>query len=310
MINKENYLRNIPIELREYKQWLWFKKIRKQDLKGKEKILKLPVSPITLKSDDWNNKDQWADFETAVNNIESSGCDGLSFVLSRDDPFVCIDLDNVNNKKQEMLINDFNGTYVEISQSGIGIHIFAKGEIEKNFNNQLEKVEMYQENRCIAMTGNIYKFNDFVAEKVLLKQKELDKYYKIFSPKRSVREIIRKYQEAAECVPDSNTVIETMCRYNARARALFEGSYTSGDASKDDFSLLLFLNSFTHGNAEMMKELFLKSALNRIGDRSKRRTEKGYLKYLEDSISKAIQGGNKRYWDYNYHRDGGGYALE
>ena len=310
MINKENYLRNIPMELREYKQWLWFKKIRKQDLKGKEKILKLPVSPITLKSDDWNNKEQWGDFETAVNNLESSGCDGLSFVLSRDDPFVCIDLDNVDNKKQDMFINDFNGTYVEISQSGMGIHIFAKGEIEKNFNNQLEKVEMYQENRCIAMTGNIYKLNDFVAEKVLLKQKELDKYCKLFSPKRSVREIIRKYQEAAECVPDSNTVIETMCRYNARARALFEGSYTSGDASKDDFSLLLFLNSFTHGNAEMMKELFLKSALNRIGDRSKRRTEKGYLKYLEDSISKAIQGGNKRYWDYNYHRSKGGYSLE
>lgn len=310
MMNKEIYLRNIPAELREYKQWLWFKKIRKQDLKGKEKILKLPVSPITLKSDDWNNKEQWGDFETAINNLESSGCDGLSFVLSRDDPFVCIDLDNVDNKKQDMFINDFNGTYVEISQSGMGIHIFAKGEIEKNFNNQLEKVEMYQENRCIAMTGNIYKLNDFVAEKVLLKQKELDKYCKLFSPKRSVREIIRKYQEAAECVPDSNTVIETMCRYNARARALFEGSYTSGDASKDDFSLLIFLNSFTHGNAEMMKELFLKSALNRIGDRSKRRTEKGYLKYLEDSISKAIQGGNKRYWDYNYHRSKGGYSLE
>ena len=309
-MNKEIYLRNIPAELREYKQWLWFKKIRKQDLKGKEKILKLPVSPITLKSDDWNNKEQWGDFETAVNNLESSGCDGLSFVLSRDDPFVCIDLDNVDNKKQDMFINDFNGTYVEISQSGMGIHIFAKGEIEKNFNNQLEKVEMYQENRCIAMTGNIYKHNDFIAEKVLLKQKELDKYYKLFSPKRSVRDIIRKYQEAAECVPDSNTVIETMCMYNAMARALFEGSYTSGDASKDDFSLLLFLNSFTHGNAEMMKELFLKSALNRIGDRSKRRTEKGYMKYLEDSISKVIQGGNKRYWDYNYHRSKGGYSFE
>lgn len=136
MINKKNYLQNMPIELREYKQWLWFKKIRKQDLKGKEKILKLPVSPITLKSYDWNNIDQWADFETAVNNLESSGCDGLSFVLSRDDPFVCIDLDNVDNKKQDMFINDFNGTYVEISQSGMGIHIFVKGEIEKNFNNQ------------------------------------------------------------------------------------------------------------------------------------------------------------------------------
>ena len=310
MINKENYLQNIPIELREYKQWLWFKKIRKQGLKGKEKILKLPISPITFKADDWNNKEQWADFEIAVNNIESSSCDGLSFVLSRDDPFVCIDLDNVEENILKMFQTDFSDTYKEISQSGNGVHIFVKGKIEKSFNNQLEKVEMYQENRCIAMTGNIYKFNDFVAEKVLLKQKELDKYYKLFSKKRSIREVIRKYQEATECVPDSDTVIEMMCRYNASARALFEGSYTSGDASKDDFSLLLFLNSFTHGNAEMMKEIFLKSALNRMGDRSKRKSEKGYLKYLEDSISKAIRGGNKRYWDYNYHRSKGGYSLE
>ena len=234
----------------------------------------------------------------------------MSFVLSEDYPFVCIDLDDVEETVLKMFQVDFRDTYKEISQSGKGVHIFVRGKIEMNFNNQIEKVEIYQENRCIAMTGNIYKLNDFVAEKVLLKQKELDKYYKLFSPKKSVREIIRKYQEAAECVPDSNTIIKTMCRYNARARVLFEGSYTRGDASKDDFSLLLFLNSFTHGNAEMMKELFLKSELNRIGDRSRRRTEKGYLKYLEDSISKAIQGGNKRYWDYNYHRSKGGYSLE
>ncbi|EMD17084.1 hypothetical protein HMPREF9943_00647 [Eggerthia catenaformis OT 569 = DSM 20559] len=309
MINKENYLRNIPIELRQYKQWLWFKKIRRVDLKGKEKILKLPVSPITLKSSNWNNKENWADFETAVNNIESSGCDGLSFVLSRDDPFVCIDLDNVEENILKMFQTDFSDTYKEISQSGKGIHIFVRGQIEKNFNNQIEKVEMYQENRCIAMTGDTHKFENSGVGKVISKQSELDKYYKLFAPKDSIRKKILTYQRS-NSVSETDKVIETMCRYNARARALFEGSYTSGDTSKDDFSLLLFLNSFTHGNAEMMKELFLKSALNRIGDRSKRRTEKGYLKYLEDSISKAIQGGNKRYWDYNYHRSKGGYSLE
>lgn len=310
MINSEKYIENVPQDLKDRSQWLWFKRIVNVDKHGMEKVIKMPVSPIILKSNFWNQKENWADFETAVNNLKSSGCDGLSFVLSKDDPFVCIDLDNVDNKKQDMFINDFNGTYVEISQSGMGIHIFAKGEIEKNFNNQLEKVEMYQENRCIAMTGNIYKFNDFAANKVFLKQKELDKYYKLFSQKRSVREVIRKYQEAAECVPDCNKVIEIMCRHNARAKALFEGSNTSGDPSKDDFLLLLFLNSFTHGNAEMMKEIFLRSALNRMGDRSKRRTGKGYMKYLEKSISKVIQGGNKRYWDYNYHRSKGGYSLE
>ena len=61
MINKENYLQNIPPELRQYQQWLWFKKIIKVDKWGKEKISKIPISPITLKSDGWNDKKHWTD---------------------------------------------------------------------------------------------------------------------------------------------------------------------------------------------------------------------------------------------------------
>ena len=115
MIKTEQYKRNIPMELRQYKQWLWFKKIRRVALKGKGKILKLPVSPITLKSSNWNNKENWTYFETAVNNIESSGCDGLSFVLSIDDPFLCIDMDNVSCDMREKFCRDFQDTYIETS---------------------------------------------------------------------------------------------------------------------------------------------------------------------------------------------------
>lgn len=101
---------------------------------------------------------------------------------------------------------------------------------------------------------------------------------------------------------DISIIIETMCKYNAKARGLFDGTMLSGDASKDDFLLLLFLNSYTHGNEYLMKEIFLRSALNRSDDKSKRKNEMAYLRYLEDSIKKAVQYGNQRYWDYNYHR--------
>ena len=299
MLIEENYKANIPIELREYKQWLWFKKIRKTDSKGKEKTLKISVSPITLKSSDWNNKENWADFETAVNNIDGSGSDVLSFVLSKDDPFLCIDLDNVSDDMREMFCKDFSDTYIEISQSGKGIHIFAKGKIEDNFNNQISKVEMYQLNRCIAMTGN--RVSD-AFNKVIDKQKEIDKYHELFASKRSIREQIKVYQSQEYSLPDSSIIIETMCKYNTKARGLFDGTMLSGDASKDDFLLLLFLNSYTHGNEDLMKDIFLRSALNRSDDKSKRKNEMDYLKYLEDSIKKAVQYGNQRYWDYNYHR--------
>ena len=62
-------------------------------------------------------------------------------------------------------------TPIEISQSGKGLHIFAKGSIKKNFNNQIEKVEMYHENRCIAMTGELFTVN-YLAEN---KQDTIDK---------------------------------------------------------------------------------------------------------------------------------------
>ena len=299
MIKMEQYKQNIPMELRQYKQWLWFKRIRKIDLKGKEKILKLPVSPITFKSDDWNNKEQWADFETAVNNIEGSGSDGLSFVLSKDDPFLCIDLDNASRDIREMFCRDFHDTYIETSQSGKGLHIFAKGKIAYNFNNQIEKVEMYKNNRCIAMTGNSF---DGTLNNIVDKQNEIDKYYEYFAPKKSIREQIKAYQSDNDLLPNAPKIIETMCKHNTKVRGLFEGTTSSGDASKDDFLLLLFLNSYTHGNAVLMKDIFLKSALNRTSDKSKRKNEAAYIRYLEDSIKKAIQYGNQRYWDYNYHR--------
>ena len=299
MIKMEQYKQNIPMELRQYKQWLWFKKIRRIDLKGKERILKLPVSPITFKSSDWNNKENWADFETAVNNIEGSGSDGLSFVLSMDDPFLCIDLDNVSCDMREKFCRDFQDTYIETSQSGKGLHIFAKGEIADNFNNQIDKVEMYKNNRCIAMTGNSVAGT---SNNIIDKQSEIDIYYECFAPKKSIREQIRAYQSDNDTLPDVPTIIETMCKHNRKAKGLFEGTISSGDASKDDFLLLLSLNSYTHGDEALMKEIFLMSALNRSDDRCKRKNEAAYIKYLEDSIKKATQYGNQKYWDYNYCR--------
>lgn len=41
------------------------------------------------------------------------------------------------------------------TQSGKGIHIFVKGTIPKNLNLSSQGIEMYKNNRYIAVTGNI-----------------------------------------------------------------------------------------------------------------------------------------------------------
>ncbi|MBR8462454.1 hypothetical protein KDE12_06245 [Campylobacter sp. faydin G-105] len=156
-MNKK-YINNIPQELKERKQWLWFKIYHNKDKNGNIKIVKIPISPITCESNEWNKEEKWASFETALEGLERSGCDGLSFVLNEYDPYTCIDLDNVKENFENVkdIVSDFAETYKEISLSENGLHIFAKkGKIPKNINNQIDRFEMYKSNKCIAMTGNV-----------------------------------------------------------------------------------------------------------------------------------------------------------
>lgn len=73
MINKEKYINNIPQELKEHRQWLWFKIYHNKDKNGNTKTVKIPISPITCESNEWNKKENWTDFETAFAGLERSG---------------------------------------------------------------------------------------------------------------------------------------------------------------------------------------------------------------------------------------------
>ncbi len=313
MINNEiieKYRKNIPLELQKTNQWLLYKSIKEIDKNGVLKTKKLPYSAITLSAKNWNKKENWISFDDAINVLEKHSFNGLSFILTKDDPYICIDLDKSINYDIKPLAKDilkrFSGTYIELSQSKNGLHIFIKGEVESNINNGEHKIEIYDSNKCISLTGNIdSKFFD-KSNSILEFNKDINELYSIYAPKKSIRESICKFKnENSNYIPSVNTIIEVMKKYNNQAFSLFNGTYSSGDPSRDDFRLLLFLNSFTHGNANLMKEIFLQSALNRIGDKSKRSNENSYLRYLDLSIEKAISKGNNNYWDYSYYKKGG-----
>lgn len=308
------YKNNIPKELQESPQWIVFKKVPRTSRYGETKIAKIPISVVTLSSRDWNTKGNWTSFEEALSVLVNSKVDGLAFVLSSDDPFVCIDLDHCIDSDSlslpaKAIIETFTDSYMELSQSRQGIHIFCKGQVPNNLNSQINGVEIYQENHCIAMTGDVNSRYLKGSNSLMNYDKELNQLYQDYTPRTQTRPLSEAPTNTGE-LPDSRAIIDTMCRFNNRARELFEGSNSSGDWSKDDFRLLLFLNSFTHGNPELMKEIFLKSALNRMGDRNKRKTEMAYLRYLESSIQKAVEVGNQSYWDYQKTKTQGGLVLE
>jgi primase-polymerase (primpol)-like protein len=88
---------------------------------------------------------------------------GLGFVLSDEDDVVCIDLDHCLNPLTGRLapwaaaiLRDAGATYVEVSPSGDGVHIWGRADVRQGRRIRRPDgtaVEIYGTGRYIAMTG-------------------------------------------------------------------------------------------------------------------------------------------------------------
>ena len=140
----------LPEEMKKRKRFVGW---RKEELNGK--VAKLPFSLIDGKANEWNYPERWINFNEAKTMNEP-----LGFVLVEEDRVICIDLDHAiqDGKLTSMakeVVESFTGTYMELSQSGKGIHIFVQGTIPDNLNLSSRGIEIYKKNRYIALTGKI-----------------------------------------------------------------------------------------------------------------------------------------------------------
>ncbi|WP_406864004.1 DNA primase [Streptomyces sp. HUAS MG47] len=102
----------------------------------------------------------WSSYKDAV---ASSAGVGLRFVLSDVDDVVCIDLDHCLNPLTGRLapwaaaiLRDAGATYVEVSPSGDGLHIWGRADVRQGRRIRRSDgtaVEIYGTGRYIAMTG-------------------------------------------------------------------------------------------------------------------------------------------------------------
>lgn len=158
---KFNY-KNIPQELRKLRQWGLF------ELKwvpARNKNTKIPINPYDGSAGKSNDVSTWSDFDTALralNNIERA--DGLAFYFANG--YVGLDIDHIDSNLEDWkngdtdpnnLVNKFqdltDNTYMEVSQSGTGIHAIFKGKIPGK-RRRKGNYEMYQTGRFFALTGN------------------------------------------------------------------------------------------------------------------------------------------------------------
>ncbi|MET7939622.1 bifunctional DNA primase/polymerase [Streptomyces sp. NPDC005302] len=102
-------------------------------------------------------------WSTHADAVSSTAGVGLGFVLSEDDDIVCLDLDHCLNPLTGQLapwaaaiVRDAGTTYVEVSPSGDGLHIWGRADVRHG--RKLRRpdgtaVEIYGTGRYIAMTG-------------------------------------------------------------------------------------------------------------------------------------------------------------
>lgn len=147
---KLDWLR-LPAEMRQRRQWAV---ATLAPIPGSDKVDKVPRHPVTRLAADSTNPATWGTFEESIN----SGLAGIGYMLTPDDPFVVIDLDDKGNLTEEQQerhrkIYAAFDSYAELSQSGKGIHIIVKGYVGGGLNR--DGVEVYDQERFIICTGNI-----------------------------------------------------------------------------------------------------------------------------------------------------------
>lgn len=132
---------HVPVELRKLDRW-----IRHRN--------KVPMTARGLSASS-TKPNTWTDYQTA--SLSNVG-DGLGFVLNGDG-IVCIDLDHCYDGRPSVeaqaLIDSLPSTYVEVSPSGTGLHIWGYAALEKGrrFNRNGLSVEIYPNGRYITVTG-------------------------------------------------------------------------------------------------------------------------------------------------------------
>lgn len=104
----------------------------------------------------------WCSYEQAAARLERERdkFNGLGVAIKEGSGLVFIDLDHVVDVDGTLsdfaagVLERFPDAYVELSQSGSGLHIFCRGTVPRSFRDSHLGLEVYDSKRYAAITGN------------------------------------------------------------------------------------------------------------------------------------------------------------
>jgi hypothetical protein len=274
-------LHYIPFELQQLDQWVVATGVV-DPLTGKRN--KVPLNPRTGAKADPTDRSTWGSFQEA----QACGYPLVGFVLSKEDPYCIIDLDDpsVDSDGQPLdpelaqkyadsharILEGFQ-SYSELSQSGKGLHIICKGAIPHG--TRRGKVEIYSDNRYMICTGNVFRPLPIVDC-----QEQLLGMFHAMNAEQPVTNLV---QIDGHMTDDAVFDMASRAANSQKFLLLWSGNWKpTGEwpsQSEADFALLSMLAFYTKDN-EQVRRIFRWSGL--VRDKS----AEGNDKYLDFALRK------------------------
>lgn len=259
---------NIPEELRRFRQWVMW---RYEDTDS-HKPTKVPYSTSgTLAK--VNDAATWNTYDECMQALASGQWSGIGFVLTDDDPFAFIDLDDTNGDqaaldRQVKIFNEFD-SYSERSPSGRGLHIIVKGSIPSGRRRSF--IEIYSSRRFMTMTGDVYRHSPIADRNELLNS--------LWGQIGEGSVAVAHYAGLAEAKETDEEVYNRAFSANngEKFAALFAGNWQDyyQSQSEADFALVDIIAFYTQNRAQIAR-MFRASGL---GQRDKAKRD-DYVSYM------------------------------
>jgi len=200
---------------------------------------------------------------------------GFGFILVDGDGFTCVDLDVKEDspvdatRRQYELIKSLD-TYTEVSQSGVGIHMWLKGEINGAI--KTNEMEVYSRERFIICTGSVIKDKGLVYDESVLD---------FFNARAKESAATFNFVDTPQTKSDEQIMQEALYSdHSGKLSCLMSGDWDTYvrimrqqgvadftfDASQADSAFMTIVTYYTR-NVEQCKRLWRTSALSDVTKR-------------------------------------------
>lgn len=259
----------VPDELRTHDQWVTWRYEWRED-----RWTKVPYNPNTGRKASSTDPSTWATFDRVLAHYSRSGMDGIGFVVTADDPYVAVDLDDCIADNGELVaeaqkIVDQLDTYTEISPSGRGIRIMARGTLPARgrktapASKAFKAIETYMDVRFVTITGQHLEGKPTtIADRELA----LGGLYTKYWPPRPAPVVALPPLTEGETLADDQVLAACRLGDPYRFPRLFDDGDTNGNQGDDsgaDLALCNRLARHSGRNYDQIDRLFRRSALMR-----------------------------------------------